>query len=324
MPYCLKFVEDGRVDWEERRRHLVSRPAAGGLAAMANSLAAGARAVRGRRFGGGLATSTHAVDLVLGDGTSMAVVLKRYRAGDTTAALEWERLQFAERIPVPTPRPLLLDVEGEWFGTPALVTDRVAGRPFVQPRDLDTWLGDVAAALSAVHATSERDAPPALHREHRVDTWTRPTASLGAGPLYERALDAIDALWPGASKERVVGHGDFHPGNLLWRRGRLTGVVDWSAAKLSPQAYEVAYCRADLTVLFGSRVADAFLTHYERCSGYTADRDLLVWDLLCAVNARQWSHLWLLGYAEQGLRGLTVQHVRRRLRTHVERVLART
>ena len=31
--------------------------------------------------------------------------------------------------------------------------------------------------------------------------------------------------------ERVFNHGDFHPGNLLWRRDGLSGIVDWGHAK---------------------------------------------------------------------------------------------
>lgn len=151
--------------------------------------------------GGGLASSTHAVDLI-SNGVPRQVVLKRYRPGGTDAAsLEWERLRFAERIAVPSPTPLLVDEQGAWFGMPALVTDRLPGRPQVQPRELDGWLEDVANALATIHSTPSDDAAGALLRPHLADNW-RPSEGLGGSSLFERAVEAVERLLPEAPRTR--------------------------------------------------------------------------------------------------------------------------
>jgi aminoglycoside phosphotransferase (APT) family kinase protein len=60
----------------------------------------------------------------------------------------------------------------------------------------------------------------------------------------------------------VLCHRDFHPGNVLWRDGRLSGVVDWTHSCVGPAAADVAHCRVNLAVLFGQDVADEFARRY--------------------------------------------------------------
>ena len=53
-------------------------------------------------------------------------------------------------------------------------------------------------------------------------------------------------------ERRALVHGDYWPGNLLWRRGRLIGVIDWEQPRLGDPTKDVATCRGDLNILFGS------------------------------------------------------------------------
>ena len=81
------------------------------------------------------------------------VVVKQFRPGDDSAPDEWECLEFAARVDVPTPRPLALDAEGIWFGVPALVMTQVPGRVDASPGDVDDWLRQLAQAMATIHAT---------------------------------------------------------------------------------------------------------------------------------------------------------------------------
>jgi aminoglycoside/choline kinase family phosphotransferase len=53
-------------------------------------------------------------------------------------------------------------------------------------------------------------------------------------------------------------HCDYQHFNMLWSRERLTGVVDWSEARLGPPEVDVGHCRLNLAVLFSAGVADRF------------------------------------------------------------------
>lgn len=57
--------------------------------------------------------------------------------------------------------------------------------------------------------------------------------------LYDRAVERCEAL--GLSKlEPCLIHSDWHPGNMLFRKGRLAAVVDYDSAKTSQRVLDVA------------------------------------------------------------------------------------
>jgi len=46
-------------------------------------------------------------------------------------------------------------------------------------------------------------------------------------------------------RQRFI-HRDYHPMNVRWSRGRLSGVVDWTNASVGPTGKDVAWCRQNL------------------------------------------------------------------------------
>lgn len=61
---------------------------------------------------------------------------------------------------------------------------------------------------------------------------------------------------------------DFHPGNVLWNRGRVSGVVDWQAASIGPAAVDFGHCRSNL-IGFNRDVAERFTRLWEQATGMT-------------------------------------------------------
>lgn len=98
--------------------------------------------------------------------------------------------------------------------------------------------------------------------------------------LWERAIELRAAATP-AYRATFI-HRDFHPGNVLWLRGRCSGVVDWANACRGPAGCDVATCRANLIDLAGSRVADEFLAAYEATIGETHQP---YWELASVLEA---------------------------------------
>ena len=57
---------------------------------------------------------------------------------------------------------------------------------------------------------------------------------------------------------------------MLWKRARLTGVVDWQAASIGPRSVDIGHCRANLMFDDPPR-ADIFTRMWEEISGSTYD-----------------------------------------------------
>jgi aminoglycoside phosphotransferase (APT) family kinase protein len=225
------------------------------------------------------------------------VIAKLYRDGDGTAPLEWGRLEFAQRVTAPVPKPIAADLESVWFGRPAVVMSRLPGRPEVTPKDTEPWVAALAQTLTQFHETALDGAEDALPRTPTDETWEPPAGE--HHPLTAAAVSAVTARLPSLSSERVFTHGDFHPGNVLWQRGRITGVVDWSAARLDARWSELAYCRADVCLLLGPDVADRLADAYSDIVGDTSD-ELAVYDVMWVFNIRHHADVALGAYREQG------------------------
>ena len=262
---------------------------------MAEAVAPGARVTRLSRLAGG-GGGTEAYDVTL-DRAPRRVVVKLYPDGDGTAASEWSRLEFARRVTAPVPEPVAADLESVWFGRPAVVMSWLPGRPDVTPKDADSWVAALAHTLTQIHEMVLDGAAGVLTPAPLVETW-HPEAGEDH-PLTAAAVSAVTARLSSLSSERVLAHGDFHPGNVLWQRGRISGVVDWSAARLDARWSELAYCRADVCLLLGPGVADRLADAYSDIVGATSD-DLAVYDVMWLFNIRHYAQLALDAYREQG------------------------
>jgi aminoglycoside phosphotransferase (APT) family kinase protein len=256
----------------------------------------GASVRRVYRIGGGVEAETFAVET-----TDGAVVVKRYRdrrRRSDTVRFEWERLRFAQRVDAAVPRPIALDTEGRWFGMPALAMTRLAGRPNLRPRDVDGWLQQLACALVTIHDTDTTGAEGPLLRPSPVETW-RPPKLRRPNVLVDRTVAAIQHHLPGVTWQPVLIHGDFHPGNTLWHRDRLTGIADWTACRLGPSPYELAHCRADVALLLDRAAADR-LTHYYTSITGAEPADLPVFDLVCGLDTLRKGARIRTAYRQQG------------------------
>jgi aminoglycoside phosphotransferase (APT) family kinase protein len=93
--------------------------------------------------------------------------------------------------------------------------------------------------------------------------------------LWPQAFETVRSPWP--AYQPVFLHRDYHPTNVLWMDGKISGVVDWVNACLGPAGIDLAHCRWNLVNIFGVGAADKFLGHYIAISGYAFQP---FWDLL--------------------------------------------
>lgn len=197
----------------------------------------------------------------------------------------------------PVPEPIAADLESVWFNRPAVVMSRLPGRPDLAPRDVDSWVAALAQVLIELHETALDTTDGAITQPPVAEAWRRPAGA--HSPLIAAALRAVTAHLPSLTAERVFTHGDFHPGNVLWSRGRISGVVDWSAARLDARWSDVAFCRAEVCLPLGPDVADRLAHAYSDILGGTSD-ELAVHDLMCVLNTRHYAPESLDAYRQQG------------------------
>jgi aminoglycoside phosphotransferase (APT) family kinase protein len=133
-------------------------------------------------------------------------------------------LRVAGSAGVPTPALLAVDPAGTEAGVPAVLMSRLPGRVDWWPSDTGRWLRRLAGVLPAIHAAPLPPAgligpfTPDPQASYQPPPWARDPR------IWERAADI--SREPAPVLPQVLVHRDFHPGNVLWRRGTVSGVVD--------------------------------------------------------------------------------------------------
>ena len=92
------------------------------------------------------------------------------------------------------------------------------------------------------------------------------TAVIPYLPSTEAGRHAKSVLASGAFEQghdrRVLLHGDYWPGNVIWQDGRLVAVIDWEDAGLGDPLADLATARAELLCHHGDDAMDQFTDRY--------------------------------------------------------------
>jgi aminoglycoside phosphotransferase (APT) family kinase protein len=195
-----------------------------------------------------------AIELRTADGRTERLVVRRHGAKDIArdpelAAHEHRVLQVVRKAGVPAPEPRYLDAIGQILGVPCLVLAYVEGERDAAPPD-EQLVDELASALGHIHSVDVSD----------------------LGFLRRRDLAAASPNAP------VLLHGDFWPGNALWKDGRLVAIVDWEDAAVGDPLADVANARLELLWARGVDAMDAFTQRYAATTGVDLEH-LPHWDL---------------------------------------------
>jgi aminoglycoside phosphotransferase (APT) family kinase protein len=178
-------------------------------------------------------------------------------------------LQEAQAAGLRAPTLVAYSATDVGFGAPVVLMTFVEGRIELRPSTIEPWLDALARELATIHQH------PAEGFPWHFRSWVN-RASLAPPPwtrvphLWERAIEIV--LGPEPATPLVFIHRDYHPTNVLWQQGEISGVVDWINACRGPAGVDVAHCRSNLTLMFGPEVAAHFLARYrEFADGFIYD-----------------------------------------------------
>ncbi|MFN0094847.1 MAG: phosphotransferase family protein [Dehalococcoidia bacterium] len=291
-----------------------------------SALGPGAMVEGAEPLGGGVSAEVSRVRVAL-RGERREVVVRRRGPGSYWGAdparvgAEWAVYQAAARAGIPVAEPIMCVDDAD--GPAAFVTGFVQGAAPITPGVLAGVVDELAAILARIHAiplagldvvqrspAGEQLEPPAWWRE------TPPTAEA------DRVRAILAAHPPVPIHDRRLLHGDFWPGNLLVRDGRLVAVLDWEDCLIGDPLQDVAISRLDLTWTAGTEIREQFTAAYARASGRDLSA-LAAWDLFAALRAAPGLDLWAPAYPKLGRPDLTVELLQSGLTGFIEDAIAR-
>ena len=157
---------------------------------------------------------------------------------------------LAKQLPVPIPRPLAKGRPGFGFPRPWSIYEWLEGEPAAVSgvTDYDRLAGDLAHFLVALQRVGTDGGPsPGPHSFNRggpVSAWDEETRSVIAQLVHEIDVVGATEVWDAALAVQWTGpdvwvHGDVTGSNLLLRKDRLCGVIDFGCAAVGDPACDL-------------------------------------------------------------------------------------
>ena len=269
---------------------------------------------------GGVSARVTALEIEWPGGQTQKMIVRQHGGADLKrnpqiAADEFRLLQLLQSAGLAAPAPYYLDQSGEIFSQPYIVIEFMEGMAEFAPADLDDYILQLAAYLSGIHCVdcSHRDVSflPEQERKFSELLSNRP-AKVDEALDEGHIRDVLEATWPLTRlNTAVLLHGDFWPGNVLWKDGQLMAVIDWEDAAFGDPLADLANSRLEILWAFGIDAMYSFTRQYQSMTAidYT---DLPFWDLCAALRP-------IAKIAQWGLDEATERTMRERLRWFIAR-----
>jgi aminoglycoside phosphotransferase (APT) family kinase protein len=287
-------------------------PSAGALEEVRRLAGSSAVILDVARLEGGQHADTWRVDT---DNPASSVVVRQFPIADSAARREQHVLRTLDGLGGLAPVLLGGDLSGQWSEHPTTLISWLDGEADITPSDPQRWARELGRALALVHAApSDRLADLPSVFDGRGSR-----AGLN-GPLAPNVRSRWSQI---IGSPDVLTHCDYWSGNVVWRDGTLTGLVDWSGAARGPRGYDLGWCRLDLVLLCGQRLAEVFLAAYEAAIGQTLG-DVVLWHRWAAARSHDTVETWAPNYAPLGRGDLNDQELRQRHSRWTTRLIERT
>lgn len=275
------------------------------LAPLVQKIAPQSKLLRTWPLKGGISAEMTAFEIADPAGQTERMILRRPGEATLTqnphaAAEEFKLLQIIHGLGLAAPRPYHLDLSGQIFSRPYLVIEYIEGRPQFTPTHLADFTLQLATYLAKIHrvdgsrpelsflpretiALAEKVGQQPDHVNHSLDEG--------------RIRETLASVWPLPQRNAsTLLHGDFWPGNILWRDEQLVAVIDWEDTSLGDPLADLAISRLDLLWIFGVEAMNAFTQYYQSLIelDYT---NLPCWDLVAALRLVRLAGADLAGWA---------------------------
>ena len=276
-------------------------PSSGALEEVRRLAGPSATVLGAARLQGGQHADTWRVDT---ENPAISVVVRQFPVDDPAPLHEQRVLRALDGLGGLAPVLLGGDLNGRWSKFPTSLISRLDGEPNINPTDPGRWARELGRALAVLHAVpTERltELPSVFDRSGG-------SQEILAGPLAAE----VQSSWSHfVAAPEVLTHCDYWSGNVVWRDGALTGIVDWSDGARGPRGFDLGWCRLDLVLLFDEQIADEFLAAYEAGIG-EAVGEMRLWDCWAVARSDDAVGSWAPNYLPLGRADLDEDELRRR------------
>lgn len=268
--------------------------------------------VDAKNLEGGVSAQITLLEVEQSDGARQKLIVREYGKAnlehDPHSALhEDSLLRVLRSHALPVPEPLYADESCTILPTPYVIVSFIDGETVDEPADVTDFVRQMARALARVHTIPVNADIEFLQNQTEIFTGKlqHPPTALDESLSEGLIRDILAKTWPPKQANvSVLLHGDFWPGNTMWRDDQLVGVIDWEDATIGDPLADLGNGRLEILMFFGPEATEAFTTEYRSLMPDIDYSNLPYWDLCAALRPAGKMSTW-------GLDDVTLQKLQR-------------
>jgi aminoglycoside phosphotransferase (APT) family kinase protein len=220
------------------------------------------------------------------------------------AEVEARTIRQVKMAGIAVPKVLFVEQASEEVPHPFYVLEYVEGHPNLSPANVSRFVEDYASQLAKIHkinlwAMDFSFLPrPTIERRPRDEVSNAKLREAEIQQAIEQHQDRKGA------NPNVLRHGDFWPGNVIWREEKIVAVIDWEETVIGEPLFDLAISRLDLLWVVGMKAMEEFTERYFLLTKFDAS-GMAYWDLVASLRPMANLGGWASSYPGLGRPDIT-------------------
>ncbi|MFE4810778.1 aminoglycoside phosphotransferase family protein [Peribacillus simplex] len=254
----------------------------------------GNKLIRAWELKGGISAQVTGLEILQSSGRIIKMIVRQHGDNDlkrnpNIAADEHKLLGILKAAGLPVPMPYYFEQSCEIFSKPCILLEFIEGKPEFTPLNLNDHILQLAINLAKIHrvncANLSLSFLPKVENTYVEMLNNKERVILDETLNLSMIRDLLKSFMPLPAKNKeVILHGDYWPGNILWKEDKLVSIIDWEDSGLGDPLADLANSQLEISYHFGMQAMNDFTHQYKSMMPELDFTNLPFWQLFAALR----------------------------------------
>ncbi|MEK4069103.1 aminoglycoside phosphotransferase family protein [Peribacillus sp. FSL R5-0717] len=254
----------------------------------------GNKLIRAWKLMGGISANVTGLEILQSSGRIVKMIVRQHGDNDlkrnpNIASFEHKLLGILKAAGLPVPMPYYFEQSCEIFSKPCIVIEFIEGKSEFTPSNLNDHILQLAINLAKIHRVNCADLSlsfmPKLENTYVEMLNNKDRVILDKTLNLSLIRDLLKSSMPLPSMNKeVILHGDYWPGNILWKEDKLVSIIDWEDSGLGDPLTDLANSQLEILYHFGMQAMNDFTNRYKFMMPEVNFTNLPFWQLFAALR----------------------------------------